>query len=100
MEKVNKLEGARGGELMYAVLAKQNNSNNKFNKRGSGGRDGGRRDGERSKRPRQVRHAEKESRGEPGESETKQGERGENATKKREEKNFEVKLGANQRPPP
>eukprot|EP00752_Nemacystus_decipiens_P009987 g8906.t1 len=50
MEKVNKLMGARGGERMYAVLARQNNRNNK---RGSGGRDSDGGEGDRSKRPRQ-----------------------------------------------
>ena len=50
MEKVNKLIGVRGGERMYAVLTRQNDRN----KRGSGGRDGGE-EGDRSKRPRQVK---------------------------------------------
>ncbi len=49
IEKIGKLTGARGGELMYAALSKPGN-----NKRGSGGRDNGR-DG--SKRRRQVRGA-------------------------------------------
>eukprot|EP00903_Cladosiphon_okamuranus_P014193 g13187.t1 len=52
MEKVNKLMGARGGELMYAVLARQNNREYNSNKRGPRGRDGGG-EGDRSKRPRQ-----------------------------------------------
>lgn len=63
MEKVNKLMGARGGELMYAVLARQNN-----NKRGSGGGDGGGGEGDRSKRPRQVRKKDKEQTGRVGQA--------------------------------
>ncbi|CAM9264220.1 unnamed protein product [Pylaiella littoralis] len=48
MEKVGKLVGARGGELMYAVLA-----NPGTHKRGAGGRDDKRGGGNGSKRARQ-----------------------------------------------
>lgn len=50
MEKLGKIKGARGGELMYAVLAKQKQ---RGNKRGPGDQENGRGDG--SKRQRQVR---------------------------------------------
>ncbi|CAM9956995.1 unnamed protein product, partial [Ectocarpus fasciculatus] len=55
MEKLGKIVGARGGELMYAVLARQrqNNDNSRGNKRsGRDGDDNGR-GGDGSKRPRQ-----------------------------------------------
>ncbi|CAN0028523.1 unnamed protein product [Scytosiphon promiscuus] len=48
MEKLGKLEGARGGELMYAVLSKQKQ---RGDKRGAG--DGGNGRGDGSKRQRQ-----------------------------------------------
>ena len=46
MEKIGKLRGPRGGELMYAVLTKHNTR-----KRGA---EDGARGGDGSKRPRQV----------------------------------------------
>lgn len=53
MDKIGKLTGARGGELMYAVLSKSNQGSK--NKRGSGGRGNGNGNRDGSKRPRQVR---------------------------------------------